>query len=227
MTHRKLTVLITGATGGLGRALCEYYSGPTSIIGHSVSLIVHGRDEKKLQALYPNSTRIVADLSEFSGIMELANKAAGMDIDILINNAAITCPGLPLAEVNDKYINDSVNVNLLAPMLLSKHVAASVAKNDGIIVNINSMVALEPKKHRATYTATKTGLRGFAESFRLSQLVNVLDVYPTNIKTHKDRENAMNLYFVIESIADAINERQEVLILDGRSGEDTALVRPG
>jgi len=227
MTHRKLTVVITGATGGLGRALCEYYSGPMSILGYAVDLVVHGRDAEKLEALYPNSTRIVADLSEFSGIMELANKLADMDVAILINNAAITCPGLPLAEVSDKYINDSVNVNLLAPILLSKYVATSVAKNDGIIVNINSMVALEPKKHRAIYSATKTGLLGFAESFRLGQSANILEVYPTNIKTHKDRENAMDLYFVIESIADAIGSRKECLILDGRSGEDIALVRPG
>mgnify|MGYP003131525965 FL=1 len=225
MTLNSLTVVITGATGGLGRALCDYYNGPVSIVGYRVDLIVHGRDAKKLEALYPDNTRIVADLSELSGIMELANKLADMDIDILINNAAITCPGLPLAEVSDKYIKDSVNVNLLAPMLLSKYVAASVAKNDGTIVNINSMVALEPKKYRAIYSATKTGLLGFAESFRLSQAVNILEVYPTNIKTHKDRENAMNLYFVIENITDAINQRQAVLVLDGRSGEDVALVR--
>lgn len=226
MTTRKLTVVITGATGGLGRALCEYYSGPVSIVGYQVDLVVHGRDAEKLEALYPNSTRIVADLSEFSGIMELANKLADMEVDILINNAAITCPGLPLAEVSNKYINDSVNVNLLAPILLSKSVAASVAKNDGIIVNINSMVALEPKKHRAIYSATKTGLLGFAESFRLSQAANILEIYPTNIKTHKDRENAMDLYFVIGHITDAINQRRAVLLLDGRSGEDIAFARP-
>ncbi len=221
---RPLTVLVTGATGGLGRALCEWFNTPSNASVRPVNLIVHGRDEERLRSLYPKSTRIVADLSEYSELLKMAQKVAALDIDILINNAAIVCPGLPLGEVTDEYIKNSINVNLAAPIILSKYAFSSVVKNKGIIVNINSMAGLEPKKHRTTYCATKSGLRGFGESLRLSDGVHILDVYPTNIKTYSTKENAMDLQFVIQNIMDAITTRKNRLILDGRSGTDSAHV---
>ena len=45
------------------------------------------------------------------------------------------------------------------------------------------MVGLEHKKYRTLYSSSKWGLRGFSESYKETKNLNVLDVYPSNIKT--------------------------------------------
>jgi len=85
------------------------------------------------------------------------------------------------------------------------------------IININSMVGLEVKSPRTLYSATKWGLRGFAQSLKEeNKNVNVLDVYPTNIKTTPDRQNAMDVNFVVDNIYNSFLNKEQTLILDGR-----------
>ena len=78
------------------------------------------------------------------------------------------------------------------------------------------MVGLEVKTPRTLYSATKWGLRGFSNSFKKENDVQVLDVYPTNIKTTPDRANAMDVSMVVGEIYNAFIEEKEELILDGR-----------
>ena len=79
------------------------------------------------------------------------------------------------------------------------------------------MVGLEVKSPRTLYSATKWGLRGFSNSLKKeNKNINVLDVYPTNIKTDPKRQNAMELDFVINEIYNAFVQQKENLILDGR-----------
>ena len=106
-----------------------------------------------------------------------------------------------------------INVNLTAPILLSYHLQHKLKK----IININSMVGLEIKTPRTLYSATKWGLRGFSNSLKKENKdLNVLDVYPTNIKTTPDRENAMELDYVVNKIYDSFEKNEKELILDGR-----------
>ena len=79
------------------------------------------------------------------------------------------------------------------------------------------MVGLEVKAPRTLYSATKWGLRGFSNSLKKeNNNIKILDVYPTNIKTTPDRQNAMELNFVVESIYQSFIKNKEQLILDGR-----------
>jgi short-subunit dehydrogenase len=79
------------------------------------------------------------------------------------------------------------------------------------------MVGLEVKSPRTLYSATKWGLRGFAQSLKEeNKNVNVLDVYPTNIKTTPDRQNAMDVNFVVDNIYNSFLNKEQTLILDGR-----------
>ena len=106
-----------------------------------------------------------------------------------------------------------IDVNLRAPVLLS------FLLKDGLtnIININSMVGLEVKKNRTLYSATKWGLRGFSNSLESEQdLIKVLSVYPTNIKTNPEMTNAMEIDYVVQSIYDAFLEGKSNLVLDGR-----------
>ena len=207
-------VLITGSSGGLGNHLALYYSQK----GHEI--LLHGRNEKKLIEIQSEINKngfsakyIVADLNHKKGIELLCNKAKKENIKILINNAGIICPGLPLKDISYDKIESMLEVNLVAPIKI-----INALNNDlDHVININSMVGLEPKKNRSLYAASKWGLRGFSESLKKEEnRFKILDVYPTNIKTWPERENAMDINFVLESIYDAMLKEENELILDGR-----------
>lgn len=153
------------------------------------------------------------DLTNTGELMQLVDEAKRQGIDTLINNAAITCPNINFQEYNEKLIQNMISVNLMAPILLSNLLLTHLEN----IVNINSMVGLEIKTPRTLYSATKWGLRGFSNSLKKEmENINILDVYPTNIKTTPDRKNAMEIDMVVEKIYRAFIDREEELILDGR-----------
>ena len=204
-------ILITGASSGLGSYLANYFADK----GHD--LILAGRDENKLNDLtkkiQTNTSVMVGDLRNHFYLEELKDKFVEEGGTVLINNAGMTCPGVSIDELGVEEILDMIDVNLVAPFLLIKH----LHKNLSYIININSMVGLEHKKFRTAYSASKWGLRGFSDSFRLETNVKILDVYPTSIKTKPERVNAMEVDFICDKIYESYsNKLNEKLILDGR-----------
>tara|TARA_Y100000590_G_C15675864_1_gene997998 strand:- start:51 stop:698 length:648 start_codon:yes stop_codon:yes gene_type:complete len=207
-------VLITGATGGLGYHLAKYFFSK----GHP--LLIHGRNKDKLDQIkkeIDNSegkiNSIVVDLSNFEDIKNFSKQAIKDEVKILINNAGVICPGKNLHDLTDKEIDNMIKVNLRAPILLTKYLSKQL-KN---VININSIVGREPKKNRTLYAATKWGLRGFSESLKKEDNgFEILDVYPTNIRTWPERKNAMDVDFVVKKIYDSMIANEEELILDGR-----------
>ena len=190
----KHPVLITGTTSGLGLCLSDKF-------------------EKEGHRVFRHKGRAHHDLSSLPEIKDLAKDAREFGVKILINNAAITCPSITLEDYNIDLIEQMVNVNLMAPILLSYLLIEDLVD----VININSMVGLEIKKPRTLYSATKWGLRGFSESFKAeNSSINMLDVYPTNIKTRPDRENAMDIDMVVNKIYQSFVNKDKKLILDGR-----------
>ena len=190
----KQGVLITGASSGLGIHLSNKFESE----GHRV-LRHNGRKDY--------------DLSSTEDVYKLANKAKNENVKILINNAAITCPSILFDDYDDKLINNMIDVNLRAPILLTYFLMDSLTD----IININSMVGLEIKKPRTMYSATKWGLRGFSNSLKFeNQMINILDVYPTNIKTKPNIINAMDVDLVVDRIYESFDRKEKELILDGR-----------
>ena len=207
-------VLITGSSSGFGNFMALYFSKK----GHDI--LLHGRDEIKLKdtknKIIKNNAKadyIVSDLSKKQGIQALCKKAKSENIKILINNAGITCPNLSFEKINNEIIDQMILVNLIAPIKIIN----SMSDNLEQVININSMVGLEAKKNRTLYAASKWGLKGFSDSLKQETTkYNILDVYPTNIKTHPERDNAMDVNFVIKKIYQAMLDCNKNLILDGR-----------
>lgn len=189
----KFRVLITGCSSGLGFHLANKFENE----GHFV---------------FRHEGRKHYDLTNADEVKKLCQEANRLQVDVLVNNAAIVCPNIPLEEYEDDLINSMIEVNLKAPVLLTKR----LLKNLKGVININSMVGLEVKTPRTLYSATKWGLRGFSNSFKVENNIQVLDVYPTNIKTTPDRINAMDIDMVVDKIYNAFIEEKEELILDGR-----------
>ena len=190
---KKFKVLITGCSSGLGLHLANKF-------------------EKEGHFVFRHEGRKHFDLSKAEKVNQLIEEAKALEIDALVNNAAMVCPSITLGDYDDDLINSMIEVNLKAPIMLTKNLLPNLKR----IININSMVGLEIKAPRTLYSATKWGLRGFSNSLKKESDLVVLDVYPTNIKTTPDRINAMDIDMVVSKIYNAFIEEKEELILDGR-----------
>jgi len=187
-------VLITGANSGLGKHLVSKFK------NEGYDVMEHNGSKHY-------------DISNEDNIKALARDAKDFGVNILINNAAITCPSKEFLLYSDSEILNMIKVNLTAPILLTYYLMDQLSN----IININSMVGLEVKPIRTLYSATKWGLRGFSQSLKEeNKNINILDVYPTNIKTSPDKVNAMDIDFVVNSIYNSFFNKEQTLILDGR-----------
>ena len=183
-------VLITGANSGLGKHLVSKF-------------------EKEGYEVFKHNGSNHYDLRVPYEVKKLADDAIQFGVNILINNAAIVCPSKSFSLYSSEEIYKMIDVNLTAPILLTYHLQNYLTD----IININSMVGLEIKSPRTLYSATKWGLRGFSQSLKQeNKNINILDVYPTNIKTSPDKENAMDVEFVVNSIYNSFNQKQQELI---------------
>tara|TARA_Y100000310_G_C20699331_1_gene828261 strand:- start:4113 stop:4775 length:663 start_codon:yes stop_codon:yes gene_type:complete len=215
------SVLITGSSKGLGKALALEFA------KNNYNIILHGRDENKLILLKEEIEKkkvsceiIKGDLNSTQTIQNLYQIAKEKDIDILINNAGVHCPGLSFEKLSENQISEILQTNLTSTITLtSKIYPLFLQKNSGSIININSVLGLEPKKLRTIYVASKHGLRGFSQSLRLEspENIKVLDVYPSRIKTLPQyQEFGMSPEEVAKKIFQAINSNLNELILDDR-----------
>lgn len=190
----KYNILITGCSSGLGSYMSDVFENK----GHNI-----------LRHMGTNHH----DLSTPEGVKSLSEEALDFGVNVLINNAAIVCPNVKLNNYDQYMIDKMINVNLKAPILLTTFLLTNLEK----IVNINSMVGLEIKSPRTLYSATKWGLRGFSNSLKKENTsIQILDVYPTNIRTKPERKNAMDIDYVVQRIYDSFEKNEKELILDGR-----------
>ena len=207
-------VLVTGSSSGLGFYIAKYFLEK----GHAV--VLHGRNKEKINKINENfcnkgsqSNFIIGDLSSTKDIKKIAEYAIEEKVKILINNAGLICPGLEFSKITNEIIHTMIDVNLKAPILLLNALQDHIHQ----VININSMVGMESKVNRTMYASSKWGLRGFSDSLKKeNNKYKILDVYPTNIRTTPERENAMDVYNVVAMIYSAMIEKKEELVLDGR-----------
>ncbi len=158
------TALLTGATGGLGRAIAD------ALAAQGATLLLSARRpealEEQAQTLPGDGHRILpADLAESGAAEELA--AAAGDVDILVANAGLPGSGR-LPDFSADEVSRALRVNLEAPMLMARALyPAMVARNDGHLVFIASLAGKAASPLSSIYNATKFGLRGFALGLRM------------------------------------------------------------
>ena len=155
--------LLTGATGGLGRAIA------TALAQRGASVALSGRKAEALEALaaeLPGDDHrvIAADLAE-PGIAEQLAVDAG-DVDLLVANAGLPGAGR-MEDFSAEEVKRALRVNLEAPMLLAQALyPAMLAKGSGHLVFVASLAGKAPAPQSSIYNATKFGLRGFALGLR-------------------------------------------------------------
>jgi short-subunit dehydrogenase len=157
------TALLTGATGGLGRAIAK------GLADAGATLVLSGRREADLLALagsLPGADHrvVVADLAEDGEAEHLAEAAAG--VDILVANAGLPGAGW-LAEFTAEEVKRALRVNLEAPMLLARALFPEMLERGaGHLVFVSSLSGKSASPRTSIYNATKFGLRGFALGLR-------------------------------------------------------------
>lgn len=183
------SVLITGASSGIGRAIA------IDLAKAGVEeLYLLGRNQERLNALASEAEGY--DTNCQTHIVELANTGAVIDfckqfttqqasLDALIHSAGI----VSLSALEDSTIEDldaQYSINLRAPFLLTQHLLALVKEAKGDIVFINSGAGLEANANWSQYAATKHGLKALADALRHEVKpdgVRVISVYPGRTAT--------------------------------------------
>ena len=158
------SILITGGSKGLGRALALSLSS----WGAKVILVARERPEldEAVSAVRKNSGiafGISADVGEKESVYPIVGQAAALagPIDVLINNASTLGP-IPLRLIADTACEDFervLQVNTVGPFRLIKAAAgAMMLRQAGVIVNISSDAAVEPYPGWGAYSASKAAL---------------------------------------------------------------------
>ncbi len=154
-------VVITGANGGLGRALAKMFANS----GDNVVLL--GRSLAKVEAVASNigdgAMAVACDVTSPDSVRSAFAEIAKTHpkIDVLINNAAIFQPFL-LEEASDNQILDGVLTNLVGPMFVCRS-AIPMMEKGGHIINLSSESVEVPFPHLLNYQSTKAGLERFSK----------------------------------------------------------------
>ncbi|MBW2941196.1 SDR family oxidoreductase [Zhongshania aquimaris] len=193
-----LTIVLTGACGGIGRALAVAFANA----GHNLVLV--GRSPDALAALReglvrPRSHRyLVADLSSAAAITELCTDIAdGPPIDVLVNNAGVSSFGL-FVETDDALVEHMLQLNVLAPMRLCKGLMPLLLKSqNAALINIGSGFGSIGYAGFTAYCASKFGLRGFTEALQrelANEKIAIHYLAPRAVNTamNSDKVVAMN-----------------------------------
>jgi short-subunit dehydrogenase len=154
------TVLLTGATGGIGHAIAR------ALAGRGAKLILTGRRSDVLEPLASEcgGRALAVDLAQRSEIDRLLAEAG--HVDILIANAALPGTGT-LESYSVEELDRVLEVNLRAPIMLAHALLPEMlAVRSGHLVFISSLSAKAATERSSMYNATKFGLRGFANALR-------------------------------------------------------------
>jgi uncharacterized protein len=172
--------LVTGATGGLGRAIVA------ALHARGATVVATGRREAALHELTAKLgdrvEPLVADLADRDDVAGLPGRAGR--VDVLVANAGLPASGR-LETFSPEELDRALDVNLRAPIQLARALApAMVERGAGHVVFVSSLNGKVPAPGTAVYSATKYGLRGFAGPLRADLRgsgVGVTTVFPSFI----------------------------------------------
>ncbi|MFM1807351.1 MAG: hypothetical protein RLZZ242_76 [Bacteroidota bacterium] len=214
------TVVITGASRGIGKGIAEvfaqnganvaftYSSSQSQALALEEALSVHGTTIKSYKS----------DASSFADCEKLAEEVTRDfgQVDVLINNAGITKDNL-LMRMSEEDFDEVIRVNLKSVFNMTKAFQRGFLKQrSGSIINISSIVGVKGNAGQANYAASKAGIIGFTKSI-------ALELGSRNI-----RSNAIAPGFIETEMTDRLDEavvqqwREGIPLKRGGSVEDVA-----
>ena len=190
-------IFITGASGGIGSAICKKFVDKNFIL-----VVTSSSNEKILQLknLYGNQHYYYKiDLSDPNNVQTCLDEISRdhKDISIIVNNAGKTQDNLIFRMKNDQW-NDVIQTNLNSNYQIIKSLLPNMLSNKyGKIIGISSIVGSTGNPGQANYVASKSGLVGLYKSI-------ALEVAKRNINV-----NIISPGFISTSMTDKLNEEQK------------------
>jgi len=207
------TILITGATSGIGLAFAE------KLLEMGNTVIICGRREDRLRKIkdqYPNMITRICDVSDAKQRVALYEWAMESypSLNVLINNAGIQLVSDLTKPVILERVNAEIGINLVAPIHLSSLFAGQFSKlQNAAIINISSGLAFTPIAFLPVYCATKAAIHSITLSLRYqlrNTSVKVFEVIPPSVDTElgydrrTDKTQSHGGIHVNEFLAEAI-----------------------
>lgn len=193
MNLKGKTVLLTGASGGIGRAVA------LGLAQEGACLLMTGRSGKKLDHLLSEVNDVSADqnayfqcdLAEPSERSALVKKAQSMKVNVLINLAGVNELSL-IEDTTDQEVEHLMNMNLVAPINLTREMLSHLsAQDEASIINVGSIMGSIGYPGSSLYCASKFGFRGFSEALRrelASSSIKVIYLAPRATSTTMNSE---------------------------------------
>jgi len=227
-------VIVTGGSRGLGLSMARTLAAS----GYRIIALARGSTEELMaasRAAADSGSGAIefraCDLSDLGGIAPLV-KALRADFGPLyglVNNAGLGTSGI-LSNMRDQDIQRLIQLNTVAPILLSKYVVRSMmSQREGRIINIASIVASTGYSGLSVYSATKASLIGFTRSLarEVGQLgITVNAIAPGFIATEMTHEldESQRLKIArrsaLKRMADPIDVARSVEFLLGDAGRN-------
>jgi short-subunit dehydrogenase len=185
MNLQNKTVVITGGTKGLGKALACLF------LEEKAKVIINARSKKELDQVSKEigAVPFVGDVDNENDMKKLAAfvvKKFGQ-IDIWINNVGIGMGHMPIEKVDAKQAHKVMEVNFFGTFYGSRSAMKYMKeKKQGTIINVLSSRAIVPGPNSIIYSSSKWAARGFTEALRValkSDKVLVVAAYPSGMKT--------------------------------------------
>jgi NAD(P)-dependent dehydrogenase (short-subunit alcohol dehydrogenase family) len=177
------THLITGAGSGIGASIAR------RLHDRGEQLVLLARSDERAADLvgdYPGAATLVADLADPAGLERQLGDADLPDSLDSVLHVAGAVELSPVADLPFDQLREQLDVNLVAPAVLTRACLPGLRAAKGTVVFVNSMSGLRANPTWAAYAASKFGLRGLADALRAEEAghgVRVSSVFPSRTAT--------------------------------------------
>lgn len=223
---KEKSIVITGATSGLGRKLAEILmqmDAKVTAIGRNQSALA------ELEAFGKKTNKdvlcLACDVGDYEQCKEAFSKIFDQfgKVDILINNAGITNISMFEPGKHLEVTKNLFQTNFFGALNCTELAYDSIVKNQGSIVNVSSVAGYSPLMGRTAYSASKHAMHGFFNTLRTEvkdKGVHVMLACPTFIQTairtdseQKVQGETLTTDYVAKKILKGIEKRKRLLLI--------------
>jgi short-subunit dehydrogenase len=233
------TIIITGASSGIGKALAEEFAsrGANLVLGARQYVTLCQIAQTLEQQYNIKAVAVQCDVSVESECEHLIKQAILTfgQIDVLVNNAGISMRAL-FKDADVQVLKTLMDVNFWGTVYCTKYALPEILKTKGSVVGVSSIAGYKGLPGRSGYSASKFAMNGFLDALRVENLktgVHIMTACPgftaSNIRNtalNKDgnqqgestlhEEKMMTAGEVAKIIADGVESRERTLIMTGQ-----------